>query len=526
MLNISCHITDPSGVTRRYTVKTEENSSVQQLLDRIQSRFPQTLTRIQRNDRINNEPAHILFFDEPVEPGDEFFFGFEPEETQCLQKASPTTSTPPPQPTANESSFREKLSPVINMPILLEEPISNSTQPIYMTSSFPESSTLTPPSQTSAAIVPIAPFQAEQYSETPTHLTSSLATMTVEKVLQGCRKAEVIYEKLKRAESILPAERQLLVRTAGRWLMDCCATRMKPTSAERAFFAREFFGKLPNFQYEIKDFHNSQSRGFLDVFIYNERDRKSRAGELNRPFIPSDALVKSLKRKFSKVSDGQGNKIEDLGIGPFPTELTVPTDTITSLSYLEEDPAAFELRFAEVIIRDFPNQVAERLAERWEFEIAPKIVKYVKKVNFEFYNKASEGIADKEGQHGLIALKLIPFLVRRVYKDHSKLSYIIVCLKELDDAVMLNSMRERHDAGPVIFTDNNQYRIVVMDKMIRCEQSAALALEKLLKAYYVYSLPLSSMRKTLFLFILTFFQISPKATSAFKETVKCIMTTS
>lgn len=82
LLNISCHLTDPTGQTLRYTVKTEENSSVQQLVDRIQSRFNKPLAKIQRNDRINNEPAHILFLDEPVEPGDEFYFGFEQNEVR------------------------------------------------------------------------------------------------------------------------------------------------------------------------------------------------------------------------------------------------------------------------------------------------------------------------------------------------------------------------------------------------------------------------------------------------------------
>ncbi|CAD5223723.1 unnamed protein product [Bursaphelenchus okinawaensis] len=528
LINISCHLTDPSGATRRYTVKIEESSTVQQLVDRIQSRFQQPLTRIQRNDRVNNEPAHILFFDEPVEAVDEFFFGFEQVEARLFNRPSPTTSTPPQQCQPVESTYCEKKSPI--MPVLLEEPQSNYSNPYSESSSTTPQHTTpahsTPSHSTPQYTAPNVISSSDCYVETSNHMTNALASMTVEKVLEGCKKAEVVFEKLKRAETILPAERQLLVRTAGRWLMDCCAIRMKPTSAERAYFAKHFFGKLPNFQYEVKDFHNSQSRGFLDVFIYNERDRKSRAGELNRPFIPTDALVKTLKRKFSKVSDGSGNRFDELNVGPFPNELSVPPEEVNQLTYLEEDLVAFENRFVEVIIRDYPNfSLTERLADRWQYDIAPKIVKYVKKINFEFYNKASEGIAVKEEQHGLIALKLVPFLVRRVYKDHSKLSYVIFNVKELDVTVMLRSMRERQDAGPVIFTDNIEYRIVVMDKMIRCEQSAALALEKLLKSYYVYSLPLNSMRKTLFLFILTFFNISPKATSAFKETVKCIMTT-
>jgi hypothetical protein len=47
--------------------------------------------------------------------------------------------------------------------------------------------------------------------------------MTVEQVIRGT-KAEQIVEKLKRGDSIEPSERQVLVRVAGRWLMEVSLT--------------------------------------------------------------------------------------------------------------------------------------------------------------------------------------------------------------------------------------------------------------------------------------------------------------
>lgn len=76
MLNIICNVTTADGKCLRYTVKIKEDSTVQCLVDRMQQRFNEPLSKIQRNDRIQG-PANILFFDEVIEAGDEFYFNFD-----------------------------------------------------------------------------------------------------------------------------------------------------------------------------------------------------------------------------------------------------------------------------------------------------------------------------------------------------------------------------------------------------------------------------------------------------------------
>lgn len=75
MLNIICHI-DENGLSTRYSLKIIEGSTVQQLIDKIQQRFSESLSKIQRNDRIQG-PANILFTDELIENSDEFWLSFD-----------------------------------------------------------------------------------------------------------------------------------------------------------------------------------------------------------------------------------------------------------------------------------------------------------------------------------------------------------------------------------------------------------------------------------------------------------------
>lgn len=87
MLNIICHITASDGKTLRYTVKIQEDSIVQNLVDRIQQRFNnEPLSKVQRNDRVQG-PASILFFDEIIESGDEFYFSFEQLKVSYLKSS-------------------------------------------------------------------------------------------------------------------------------------------------------------------------------------------------------------------------------------------------------------------------------------------------------------------------------------------------------------------------------------------------------------------------------------------------------
>jgi hypothetical protein len=86
MLNIICNITGAEGKTARYTIKMVEESTVQNLIDRIQQRFSEPLANIQRNDGVQG-PAQVLFFDENIDVGDEFWFNFERSNVSYFRKS-------------------------------------------------------------------------------------------------------------------------------------------------------------------------------------------------------------------------------------------------------------------------------------------------------------------------------------------------------------------------------------------------------------------------------------------------------
>ena len=78
MLSVIVYVaTSSSDQTQRFTVRTPTTSTIQTLVDRLQTRFSQPLVRLQRADRLSPEPALVLFYDEAIEPGDEFFVSFE-----------------------------------------------------------------------------------------------------------------------------------------------------------------------------------------------------------------------------------------------------------------------------------------------------------------------------------------------------------------------------------------------------------------------------------------------------------------
>ncbi|KAI6228951.1 hypothetical protein M3Y99_01175500 [Aphelenchoides fujianensis] len=329
------------------------------------------------------------------------------------------------------------------------------------------------------------------FSATPPDLTPGLLEVSVARVLHGNRKAELIVAKLERGESIEPAERQLLVRTAGRWLMDSCAQKNKPTSLERAFLVREFFGQLPNFPYALTDFHNSNSRGFLDVFIYNCRDRKYRSGEITREETPGgEPLGRNAKRRRTDAAEPAG---------PFPPTLVVPNEAVTQLSLLEENNEAFEARFADLMAQEHDKELglAENIAENWENCLSLKIHAYMKRTNADYYYRVvgHSDLTDKNTTSTL-ALNFIPFLVRRLHRENkTNLSFLISQLESLEDERILRTMRENGDAGP-----------------------------KLLKAFYVYQLPFSQFRRAMVTLILTLFGLAKnKSSSCFREVAQCIL---
>lgn len=84
-------------------------------------------------------------------------------------------------------------------------------------------------------------------------------------------------------------------------------------------------------------------------------------------------------------------------------------------------------------------------------------------------------------------------------------------------------MRACNDAGPFIATDENVYILVVMDKVLACEQSSAIALEKLIKSYFVYSLSVSQLRRAILNLLLICLGIQKSMTSSFKEVGQNIM---
>ncbi|KAI6186716.1 hypothetical protein M3Y98_00162800 [Aphelenchoides besseyi] len=488
MLNIVCHITNPNGQTLRYTVKMPTSTTVQQLVDRIQSRFEYPPTTVQRSERdsSDSQKSHILFYEENIDDkNDVFYFNFERLPNEMSRKVD-----------FNETSMDQ--SPQL-LSVLSNQIPSGSSTPSNMqvTSTFANDSRIaTPPD-----IV----------------IGHSLNEVTIPNVVMGCRKAELIVAKLERGEPIEPGERQQLVRTAGRWLMEACAQKYKPTTLERAFFAKQFFGNLPNFNYEITDFHNSQSRGFLDVFIYNERDRKARSGEINRGDAPSDTLVKNNRKR--RLDQHDQSRL-------FPAVLSVPNDTITHLSVLEENTELFETRFSELMSNEF-NKNPDNIAEHWETCVAPKILAYLKRTNPDHYFRVvGKNESDDRNMISTWALHCIPFLVRRLHREtNTKLSYLIAHLETVDDANILKSMRENGDTGPVIFTDSTNYRIIVIDKIIPCGQTSALALEKLLKSFYVYQITLGQFRRAMITLILTLFGIAKNKTSSFKEVAQNVLAT-
>ncbi|KAI6236903.1 hypothetical protein M3Y95_00208300 [Aphelenchoides besseyi] len=488
MLNVVCHITNPNGQTLRYTVKMPTSTTVQQLVDRIQSRFECPPTCVQRSERdsSDSQKSHILFYEENIDDkNDVFYFNFERSPNEMSRKVDFT------EPSMEQSA--QLLS------VLSNQIPSGASTPSNMqvTSTFANDSRITTPPD-----IVIGP---------------SLNEVSIPNVVMGCRKAELIVAKLERGEPIEPGERQQLVRTAGRWLMEACAQKYKPTTFERAYFAKQFFGNLPNFNYEIADFHNSQSRGFLDVFIYNERDRKARSGEINRGDTPSDSMIKINRKRRLDQHDQSG---------PFPAVLSVPNDTVTQLSLLEENTELFETRFSELMNNEF-NKTPENIAEHWETCVAPKILAYLKRTNPDHYFRVvGENESNDRNMISTWALHCIPFLVRRLHREaNTKLSYLVAHLENVDDANILKSMRENGDTGPVIFTDSTNYRIIVIDKIIPCGQTSALALEKLLKSFYVYQITLGQFRRAMITLILTLFGIAKNKTSSFKEVAQNVLAT-
>ncbi|KAI6189778.1 hypothetical protein M3Y97_00045500 [Aphelenchoides bicaudatus] len=493
MLNVICNIAAVDGKTARYTIKMREDSSVQHLIDRIQTRFNEPMTKIQRNTTGNEGPAEILFFDEPIDVGDEFWITFS--------RAN------------SESSINnlEEVPTFDQMPQLIA-----SNQPL------PPSAHGSPLQLTSQP----TSLHSEQKPDVPTinteqiimPLTPALSHITVDAVIKGT-KAEQIVQKLKRNESIEPSERQLLVRVAGRWLMEVSLTKYKPSAQERSYFAKNFFGALPNFKnYDIRDFHNSQSRGFLDVFIYNERDRKTRSGELNRPSINPDTVVKSLKRKHNRINMKDEHN-------PF-INLVVPPESVTTLTRLELDEHAFENRYIEIVSKEFGiSEAPISLARTWEDSVAPKILQYIKKINPEFYQRTINGQELTANVISNAALQMIPFLVRRLHRENSntKVTSFIVKLETATDDQILAHMRGCNDPGPFIVTDEKTYLLVVMDKILTFEQNSSAALEKLIKSYFVYNLQLTQLRKAIINLLLICLGIQKSMTSSFKEVCQCIM---
>jgi hypothetical protein len=84
-------------------------------------------------------------------------------------------------------------------------------------------------------------------------------------------------------------------------------------------------------------------------------------------------------------------------------------------------------------------------------------------------------------------------------------------------------MRTYNDAGPFITTDEKVYLLIVMDKILACEQSSANALEKFIKCYFVYNLSLSQLRKAILNLLLICLGLQKSMTSSFKEVCQCIM---
>lgn len=85
-------------------------------------------------------------------------------------------------------------------------------------------------------------------------------------------------------------------------------------------------------------------------------------------------------------------------------------------------------------------------------------------------------------------------------------------------------MRERSDPGPIIFNSGEEYRIVVENKVIACEQqTCASALAKLLKVYFVHNLQLPQFRRAMMTMIALCFGVRGKYSSCFKEVVNCVM---
>ncbi|KAI6192439.1 hypothetical protein M3Y99_01936200 [Aphelenchoides fujianensis] len=404
-----------------------------QLVDRVQSRFDLALVSVQRAQRSSvDPPSHILFFDEPVD-----------EQTE------------------------ERVAPIRCL----------------------KSSPLCPQLCPSGSSTPSNQQVSSTFSATPPDLTPALLEVSVARVLHGNRKAELIVAKLERGESIEPAERQLLVRTAGRWLMD---SKNKPTSLERAFLVREFFGQLPNFPYALTDFHNSNSR----------RLSRRLHLQLPRPEVPSRAKRRPAAASRSAATRSAAAPTAHEQPGPFPPTLVVPNEAVTQLSLLEENNEAFEARFADLMSQEHDKELglAENIAENWENCLSLKIHAYMKRTNADYYYRVvgHSDLTDKNTTSTL-ALHFIPFLVRRLHRENkTNLSFLISQLESLDDERILRTMRE-----------NGRRRT---------------ALEKLLKAFYVYQLPFSQFRRAMVTLILTLFGLAKnKSSSCFREVAQCIL---
>ena len=140
------------------------------------------------------------------------------------------------------------------------------------------------------------------------------------------------------------------------------------------------------------------------------------------------------------------------------------------------------------------NAIAN-VAEFWETSVAPKIVRYVARTNAEHYARALGSRAppspDDANAISTAALLVVPHLARRLHREtNTKLTYLIAQIEvsrlskvstkifllkntflhlkfqTLDDAHILNFMRERGDSGPIIFNSADAYRIVVVSFIV------------------------------------------------------------
>ena len=75
--------------------------------------------------------------------------------------------------------------------------------------------------------------------------------------------------------------------------------------------------------------------------------------------------------------------------------------------------------------------VALNLADTWSACVAPRIVRYVQRVNADYYAHALAGRSlDEANAVSTAALNFVPFLVRRLHREtNTKLSYLIASVE-------------------------------------------------------------------------------------------------